>query len=384
MPSPDRFTQKWSPTIKIVIGVILFVLFALLIYALRKVLAPLIIAAIIAYLVYPLAKGLSRLTHIKHEIAAVIVYVFLLTLLVPIGAFLIPRLVDQVANLQDELITFLEDVDNFGAQTITVLPGIEFGGQELVNEATTALTDFIRSAAGESVNLLVGISKTFLLVILTIFIAFYLTADAEKFINWFEGLGPATYRADVRQMLSQINAIWGDFFRGQVILAIVVTIIITAVSFAIGLPHPLLMGILAGLLEFLVSIGHTIWLIVALALALVEGSTYIPVSNWVFALIVLGTNLLFTKFDLNFLIPTIVGHRVKLHPMVVLIGIIVGAALAGVLGIALAAPTIATLRVIGHYIHAKMFDLDPFTEPDTSNISYEQEHQPVNGKPQNP
>ena len=189
-------------------------------------------------------------------------------------------------------------------------------------------------------------------------------------------------------MLSKINGIWGDFFRGQVILAVTVTGIITALSYAIGLPQPLLMGILAGLLEFTVSVGHTIWLIIALALALIEGSTYLPVSNAVFALIVVGSNLVFTKFDLNFLIPKIVGSRVHLHPVVVLIGIIIGATVAGVLGIALAAPSIATLRVVGRYIHAKMFDLPPFPElvrlveqepSETAAISLEPETQPIDG-----
>ncbi|MCC6904509.1 MAG: AI-2E family transporter, partial [Anaerolineae bacterium] len=90
------------------------------------------------------------------------------------------------------------------------------------------------------------------------------------------------------------------------------------------------------------------------------GSTWLPVSNLAFAVIVAVMHLVFTKLDLNFLIPRIVGERVHLHPLVVIIGIIIGASVGGVLGIALAAPAIATLRVIGRYIHAKLLDYDPF------------------------
>jgi hypothetical protein len=128
----------------------------------------------------------------------------------------------------------------------------------------------------------------------------------------------------------------------------------------VGLPRPALMGAIAGLLEFLPSVGHVIWLITAVIIALVEGSTWIPVSNMVFVLIVFGVQFVYTQIDLNILIPRIIGRQIHLHPMVVIIGIIVGASVGGVLGVALAAPTIASLRVIGRYIYAKLFDLDPF------------------------
>jgi hypothetical protein len=66
---------------------------------------------------------------------------------------------------------------------------------------------------------------------------------------------------------------------------------------------------------------------------------------------------------LNYLIPRIIGRQVHLPPVVVILGIVAGAAMAGVLGIALAAPTISSSRVIGRYIYANLFDLDPFPAP---------------------
>jgi hypothetical protein len=71
-------------------------------------------------------------------------------------------------------------------------------------------------------------------------------------------------------------------------------------------------------------------------------------------------HLIFEQFDLNYLIPRIIGRSVHLPPVVVILGIVSGALLAGVLGIFLAAPTIASLRVLGRYIYANLFDLDPF------------------------
>jgi len=63
---------------------------------------------------------------------------------------------------------------------------------------------------------------------------------------------------------------------------------------------------------------------------------------------------------MNLLIPNILGSQVQLNPALVLIGVIVGLTVGGVLGVALAAPTIASLRILIRYLHAKLFDLEPF------------------------
>jgi predicted PurR-regulated permease PerM len=85
-------------------------------------------------------------------------------------------------------------------------------------------------------------------------------------------------------------------------------------------------------------------------------------------LIVIGLHLIFEQFDLNYLIPRIIGRRVHLPPLVVILGIVAGAVLAGVLGILLAAPTIASARVLGRYVYANLFDLDPFPNTSTSPL----------------
>jgi predicted PurR-regulated permease PerM len=79
-------------------------------------------------------------------------------------------------------------------------------------------------------------------------------------------------------------------------------------------------------------------------------------------LIVIGLHIFFQQFDLNYLIPRIIGRRVHLPPLVVILGIVSGALLAGVIGVLLAAPTIASARVIGRYVYANLFDQDPFPD----------------------
>jgi predicted PurR-regulated permease PerM len=361
-PSAHPTSPPWSPAFKLTVGIITFLAFVLVMYTARIVFIPLIIGAIIAYLIYPLVRQVSSETRLPHGWATGFVFIILLATLIPIILLMVPLLTTQFENVRNQLLTVVTEIQQSSTNVITIVPGVEIEVQQLIDEASTSLTTAISSLAVRSPAILLDASKGLLLIIVTLLVAFYLTADAQKVVSWLKYIAPPGYRHDVDMLLFDINGIWQDFFRGQVLVALVAGILNTLIAFAIGLPEPLLMGVLALFLEFLVSVGHTIWLMIALALALTQGSTWLPVSPLVFALIVLGSNLIFTKVDLNIVIPRIVGERMHLHPMVVLIGIIMGAAVGGVLGIALAAPTIATLRVLGRYSRAKLFDLDPYEE----------------------
>jgi len=104
-------------------------------------------------------------------------------------------------------------------------------------------------------------------------------------------------------------------------------------------------------------------LIPAVLVALVQGSNVLPVSNLIFALIVVLVYVVIQQVENNYLVPRIMGHSLHMHPVFVLIGVVVGASFAGVLGAFLAAPVLASLKVLGLYAHAKIVDRDPLAEP---------------------
>jgi predicted PurR-regulated permease PerM len=258
------------------------------------------------------------------------------------------------------LIGFARFLNAISEDATVEVSGFSFEVRELVRQITAALTDFATSVATQSVSFVLDAAKVLLLVVFTFVIGFYLTRDANLVVDWLRGLTPPDYRSDVEALMIEINGVWSAFFRGQLLLSVIVTIILTILCAILGLPRPLLLGVWGGLLEFLPSIGHTIWGVTVVVIALVAGSTYLPLPNALFALVVFGAYVAFAQFDLNFLIPNIIGRHVRLHPVIIILGVILGASIGGFLGVALAAPTIASLRVIMRYIYANLFDLDPF------------------------
>jgi predicted PurR-regulated permease PerM len=351
---------RWNSTTKVVVAIILFVLFAVALFAFRVVLVPLIIGVMIAYILQPAVRGIQASTRLSRGVATGVVYLAVLALVIPIGVILVPVVIEQIIYSQSQLIDFARYLNAMGADATIEVSGFTFEVQELVRQITSALTDFATSVATTSVSFVLDAARILLLIVFTFVIGFYLTRDSKLIIRWVYGLTPPSYRSDIEALMVEINGVWSAFFRGQLLLSLIVTIVLTTLSAILGLPNPVLLGVWGGLLEFLPSIGNMIWGLTAVIIALVNGSTWLPLPNAIFGLVVLGVYVAFAQLDMNVLIPNIIGRHVRLHPVVVILGVIIGAGVAGVIGVALAAPTIASLRIIMRYIYANLFDLDPF------------------------
>lgn len=274
---------------------------------------------------------------------------------------IIPTLADQVSGLNLDIQIFFQKLESIMGRRYRI------GGQvidlsTLYSQATGSLDGVLTPVFGQTLELVGDIITSVVWVIFIAVVTLYLIKDDIALRDWFEKIVPPGYRADFIILRGEINHIWAGFFRGQLLLALVVAILFSFIGLILGLPFPLAMAIFAGLLEFLPSVGHGIWMVTASVLSLSLGSTWLPLPNWIFMLIIIGLHMVYQQFDLNYLIPRIIGRSVHLPPLVVILGIVTGAVLAGVLGIFLAAPTIASARVIGRYIFANLFDLQPFPE----------------------
>jgi predicted PurR-regulated permease PerM len=258
-----------------------------------------------------------------------------------------------------DLQLLLQQAETFIGQQFVVM-GHTIDGSSLVEQVSTSFQRLAEPFLGQTLGFVVDIITSIIWLVFIFVISFYLILDSDSVRDWLEGLPPPDYRQDYVRLRDEINLIWTSFFRGQIVLATIVATIFTIAGFILGLPFAFAMGIFAGLMEFLPSIGHGIWLFVASILAFFIGSTWLPIPNWMFMLIIIGLHLIFQQFDLNYLIPRIIGRRVQLQPLVVILGIAAGALLAGVIGILIAAPTIASARVIGRYIYANLLDQNPF------------------------
>lgn len=154
----------------------------------------------------------------------------------------------------------------------------------------------------------------------------------------------------VPSLSERLVRVWITYVKGQFVLALIIGGLTWLVSAGLGLRWALALGAVAGLFEAVPSIGPIVAVIPAVIVALWQGSSVIPVDNWVFALIVLGAYTLIQQVGALVIEPRVLGERLQLPPLLVFVGVLGGAALGGVVGALLAVPVIASLReIIDHW-----------------------------------
>lgn len=385
-PSPPT----WSRDTKFIVTVIALLTIAGLVYVARSVIPLLALAAVLAYIFQPIVGWLER-HRVKRGLAAALCVV-LLVILVALGpALLIPPIVAGVrailAVLDKLPEIFQQWLDAFALRTPTIsLLGQTFDVASSLAEAETAVTDAISQVQMPSMSQLVdyvvqglrtaggifrtaadiasGVATVVFSALLLLVYTFFLTKDGSQVGGWLDKQLLAQYRAEMKTLGQQLNLVWKSFFRGQLLLSLTIGVVTFIATALLGLPGPLVLGILAGVLEVIPNLGPVLAMVPAVLLALIQDSSTLPVeNNLIFALIVILVYVLIQQIENNVLVPRIMGASLNLHPLIVLVGVVVGASFAGILGAFLAGPVLASLKIMGAYAHAKIVDRDPFAQP---------------------
>jgi predicted PurR-regulated permease PerM len=161
-------------------------------------------------------------------------------------------------------------------------------------------------------------------------------------------------------LIARIERMWNAFLQGELRLMLVIGVITTIGLTALGMPGALYLGIIAGLLEIIPTIGPIIAAVPAVIVALVQGSAYLPIGNLAFAGLIILFYILVQQVENNLIVPRVLGDAVDLPPLVVMTGAVIGASVGGILGVMLATPVIATGREILGYLYRKLLDREPF------------------------
>jgi HAD superfamily hydrolase (TIGR01549 family) len=292
-------------------------------------------------------------------LSVIIVFIVLLLIVSLIPATVLPYAVDRFTRLNLDFQKLTDDLLTFLSQPISVL-GYSISLQDMVGDLQGALQDLLRPFATQTVTVLFGVASSLLWLLSILVISFYLVKDAGRLRSFLDRLAPPGHIEELRRLREEINHVWKAFFRGQLLLGIIIGVVVWLAMIAVGLPNAGLMGLLAGLLEVIPTFGPVLATIPALLVAFFLGSTYLPLSNFWFAVLVLGVYTLIQQLENAYLVPRIMGRRLQLHPVVVFIGVLAGGLLFGALGVLLAAPIIGTLRVALSYTYAKLLDEDPY------------------------
>jgi predicted PurR-regulated permease PerM len=343
-----------------------------------------IVALVLSYLLSPIVTFFERRLRQIRGYETRRTLSVLLTWVVVISVFglfvwlIVPATVVQLRQFADDLPGLIQNSEtdlraalskpiHIGSYTLVPWDELEQfftqkDGDTQAPSLTKTLQDAVLSLANPALGVLGGALSFLLTTFFVLVMLFYLMRDGPLFVEYLVGSVPESYQGDVRLMLHELGLIWNAYLRGQILLCSAIALLTYSATLILGLPQPLVLALVAGFLEFIPNLGPTLALIPAALFALTTSSSTIPAlhAGLPFGAVVVLTYVGIQQLEAIFLVPRILGHSLDLHPFVVLVAILIGADLAGVLGVILAAPSVATLRLFGRYLRGKLLDEEVF------------------------
>jgi predicted PurR-regulated permease PerM len=326
------------------------VLIALLLYQGREALSPFIVGLLLVYLLDPPVEWLSR-RRVPRWLAILIVYVVVVFVIVQSLSFMLRPLFDQIRTFGDDLPGLITGLDRF------------YHGVNLPTPIRQAIDEWLAGLSKGGgldlgvllpvVNVTAGfVSSIFGYLIIPVW-AFYLIKDRRELTAAAERSLPPDWRPDAWAIARIVARVFSQWIRAQVFLGVAVGVatflglmFLNAAVDPIFGRFALLLAVIAGVFELLPIIGPILAAIPALLLALTAG----PEA----AIAALVLYLLVQQIENNLLVPKIQGDAVELHPSAVMFSLVVGGAIAGLLGAILALPITAAGRNVFRYLFRRL------------------------------
>lgn len=357
-----------------VVGLALMVaIAAFVVWQVRVIFPPLILACAIVFLLNPIVTRLQR-NHIPRAAGAAIAYLGVAgvvglasVIIVPLASDQVDELSDEWAHIEDDAKRWIDDRAEDSENWIIQLPTYAEIEDEFDNDDQT-LGEQIRQVRRIGAR----IFHVLLIVLLAPIIAFYLLVDLPHTRRVVESLIPEGSRVEVEAVARRLNRAMGGFFRGQLAVALIVGVLCSIGLAIIGLKFWFLVGMIAGLFNLIPLIGPWIGGIPGVAIALTTGS---PLQALGVVAIMAGVQ----QVDNHFITPQVMQRAVRLHPAAVILALVAGGFLGGFFGLLLAVPVAATLKIIASHlwrVHVLGEPID-LAEPETGGVRTADEEVPA-------
>lgn len=369
---PEPESPLWSTNTKIIITIGVLVLLVAVTIRFTNVIRMVTLAAIIAYLMNPIIAFVHKRTKIGRGLAVAIVYLLLVVVLVTAVTILGAATYIQAASFIQQLPILITDITGYIETIATGTEPIEIGtfsfspaeiNWDAIGQQVLGL---VEPVAGRTYQILTSVATRTIGIVGDLFFIFilsiYLAAEIPKLGDYVVRVARTPgYQHDAKRLMQSFSQVWSSYLRGQMLLGLSIGFASWSGLAILGVQNSIALGIISGILEFVPNIGPIIGAVIAVIVAFFQptANTF-GLTSVQLALLVLGWMFIVQQLENNLLVPRIMGNALDLHPLLVLLGVLMGASLAGILGAILAAPLLASIKLLSLYVWRKMFDLPPF------------------------
>ena len=306
-------------------------------------LSPFFITVLLVYIVKPLSNRLTA-KKIPVGISILIVYLFMLSVLAAASIYLIPELAANIRELMETLPQLISSYESIFNNLLSIINSSNWSEQvkgaifEQIANVVGQAQEFLVRLLEDGLKLVVDMARIIVDLTIALVLTYYTIKDGDKFKEYALRLLPRRWRNGLTGVCKEISRILAGFIQGQLMIAFIVGILETIGLMIVGMRYPLVLGMIGGLANIIPYFGPYIGAIPAVAIAL----TISPIKA-VWTVVVF---LAVQQIDNNFISPKMIEGRLGLHPVATIFAVLAGGEFFGIMGMLLAVPVMAILRVI--------------------------------------
>lgn len=327
------------------------------IFSVIKVLSPLFIGILVAWLLDPVVKWLKR-KGVRRSLGSTVSYIVLLGSIILIFYAMIPVLRDQLTDFAqmvpgvidsvkewiNGIFNNLNEIEGFDALAVkdSIFEKIELFGTKLTETLPTKIFNIVKTLFSGLGNFVIGL-----------IIGFYFLLGFENIDDTLITLLPKKYQKESKKILDEVNQAFRDFVSGSLVDCVFVFVITSIGLWAIGLKAPLLFGLFCGITNIIPYIGPYIGGIPAVIVGLSQSP--------LIGILTLIINVVIQFLEGNFLKPIIMSKSTKLHPVTIMVGLLVFGHFWGIIGMVISTPIISASKTIFNHFNEK-YDIISFVD----------------------
>lgn len=367
-PGLPASSPLWSNTTKLVVALTLVATIAGFFISFRKIVGPLLLAFLLAYVLHPTVDYVRRRLPASWRLSTTLVYLVLLILVLGIlvggGFVLVDQTLSLVKFLERQVANLPVLIDQITSNPIHIGPFEFRPGNVEFQSAVTQLFGAIQPLFGRVGALIAGFASSAAIFIgwtlFVLLISYFILAESQGVPGEIINLRIPGYQADIDRMKAELGRIWNAFLRGQLIIVLLTVLIYSFLLAVLGVRFFYGLALLAGLARFIPYVGPAIaWAAYGLV-AFFQGDTLFGLEPLTYALVVIVIAWVTDIIMDNYVAPRVLGSALRVHPAMVMVAALVGASLLGVVGVVLAAPVLATVKLFLDYAVRKLSDQDPW------------------------
>ncbi len=351
-----------SPRSRVTILWIAAAILLLFLWEVRDILTPFIWAIVTAYVLNPIVVFLSKRTGLSRRVWSILFYLLLLVLLVWGLSSLVPLISRQVSELIREMPQHFREAGKLLGQTQIDVLGTRINLDAPDAEISRRISELFSQAGrtmlpGALPHVFEGLLKLLVYLVST----FFLLLEADRIGNTIYRFMPNGARNELGPLWRRINHVLGAYIRGQLFLVVLMSSVTFVALTILDVRFAPLIAIFTGLVETLPFIGPYIAGGTAVLVALTQGSAPFGWSSITLAIVVAAMYTILRQLEDNFVMPFLIGRLVHLHPLTVIFVVLSGASLGGILGLLVAVPLAASIKIVAGYLYRKFREEQPRT-----------------------